>query len=188
MKEKADRLRFGRFFYRFENGESSADVLDRLTVFEDHVSDERCFSRTDSTAYTGCIVYGMQRVAAFWYVRRGPCVTSSEGGCPSHRAFAFASTLCSLTTHDRVVVAAFATCPLPVLHPLRPQHTQLIRDINAGRFGGGTNLVLVTHGLALRIFLMRWFHWTVDELLRVYNPPNAEVSTLLQVNEHSAPR
>jgi len=32
----------------------------------------------------------------------------------------------------------------------------LIRDINAGRFANSTSLVLVTHGLALRIFLMRW--------------------------------
>ena len=27
--EKAERLRFGRFFYRFPNGESGADVYDR---------------------------------------------------------------------------------------------------------------------------------------------------------------
>jgi hypothetical protein len=33
----------------------------------------------------------------------------------------------------------------------------LIRDINAGRYANGTTLVLVTHGLALRIFLMRWW-------------------------------
>lgn len=37
-KEKADRLRFGRFYYRFPDGESGADVYDRLTIFEDHVS------------------------------------------------------------------------------------------------------------------------------------------------------
>ena len=29
QKEKAERLRFGRFFYRFPNGESGADVYDR---------------------------------------------------------------------------------------------------------------------------------------------------------------
>jgi hypothetical protein len=40
----------------------------------------------------------------------------------------------------------------------------LVRDINAGRFSKNTSLVLVTHGLALRIFLMRWFHWTVDQV------------------------
>eukprot|EP00878_Enallax_costatus_P017629 GHUV01018523.1.p2 GENE.GHUV01018523.1~~GHUV01018523.1.p2 ORF type:complete len:276 (+),score=47.89 GHUV01018523.1:2450-3277(+) len=84
-REKAERLRFGRFFYRFPNGESGADVYDRITVFQDH----------------------------------------------------------------------------------------LIRDINAGRFANNTSLVLVTHGLALRIFLMRWFHWSVDQFMHVYNPANA---------------
>ncbi len=29
QREKAERLRFGRFFYRFPNGESGADVYDR---------------------------------------------------------------------------------------------------------------------------------------------------------------
>eukprot|EP00955_Chlamydomonas_euryale_P005445 58026-Chlamydomonas_euryale.AAC.9 len=40
--EKAERLRFGRFFYRFPNGESGADVYDRITIFEDHVVREAC--------------------------------------------------------------------------------------------------------------------------------------------------
>ncbi|PSC69919.1 phosphoglycerate mutase [Micractinium conductrix] len=92
-REKAERLRFGRFFYRFPNGESGADVYDRMTIFEDH----------------------------------------------------------------------------------------LVRDINAGRFAGNTSLVLVTHGLALRIFLMRWFHWTVDQFMSVFNPPNAEPLMLERV-------
>ncbi|GMH32384.1 hypothetical protein BSKO_00218 [Bryopsis sp. KO-2023] len=93
-KELAERLEFGRFFYRFPNGESGADVYDRITIFEDH----------------------------------------------------------------------------------------LVRDINAGRFAqGNVNLVLVTHGLALRIILMRWFHWTVDQFLNVYNPPNAEPVILERV-------
>jgi len=86
-KEMKERLEFGRFFYRFPNGESGADVYDRITIFEDH----------------------------------------------------------------------------------------LVRDINAGRFAqGNTNLVLVTHGLALRIILMRWFHWTVDQFLKVYNPGHCQ--------------
>lgn len=89
QKEKAERLRFGRFFYRFPNGESGADVYDRMTIFEDH----------------------------------------------------------------------------------------LIRDINAGRYADGTSLVLVTHGLALRVLLMRWFHWSVDQFMNVFNPPNAEART-----------
>lgn len=95
QREKAERLRFGRFFYRFPNGESGADVYDRMTLFEDH----------------------------------------------------------------------------------------LVRDINAGRFSNDSNLVLVTHGLALRVFLMRWFHWSVDQFLAVYNPPNAEPLVLERVTD-----
>jgi broad specificity phosphatase PhoE len=84
--EKAERLRYGRFFYRFPNGESGADVYDRITQLLDH----------------------------------------------------------------------------------------LVRDINAGAYAPGTSLVLVTHGLALRIFLMRFMRWTVDEFLQVWNPRNCE--------------
>ena len=45
------------------------------------------------------------------------------------------------------------------------------------RYSQRTSLVLVTHGLALRVFLMRWFHWSVDQFMQVFNPPNAEVRT-----------
>lgn len=34
----------------------------------------------------------------------------------------------------------------------------------AGRFPPDTILIIITHGLALRIFLMRWLHWTVDQV------------------------
>ncbi|KAG1664180.1 hypothetical protein FOA52_011356 [Chlamydomonas sp. UWO 241] len=91
--EKAERVRFGRFYYRFPNGESGADVYDRITIFEDH----------------------------------------------------------------------------------------MVRDINAGRFAHKTNLVIVSHGLALRVFLMRWFHWTLAQYLMVHNPPNAEPLILERV-------
>ena len=72
-------------------------------------------------------------------------------------------------------------CPPPRTHARTYTHTHgtrhthaQVRDINAGRYGRDTSLVLVTHGLALRVFLMRWLHWTVEQLLAVYNPPNAE--------------
>ncbi len=37
------------------------------------------------------------------------------------------------------------------------------------------NTLIVTHGMTLRIFLMRWFHWSVEHFERVRNPKNAEV-------------
>jgi broad specificity phosphatase PhoE len=82
---KAERLRFGRFFFRFPDGESGADVFDRVTLFEDH----------------------------------------------------------------------------------------LVRDIDAGRFAEDSTVVIITHGLALRIFLARWLHWTVAEYEEVWNPCHA---------------
>lgn len=35
------------------------------------------------------------------------------------------------------------------------------------------NIVLVTHGLTLRLFLMRWFQFDVDMFEQTTNPPNA---------------
>lgn len=51
----------------------------------------------------------------------------------------------------------------------------LTRDMLMGRFTD-SSVVLVTHGLTMRLFLMRWFHWSVEEMLRVFNPGNAIVS------------
>lgn len=53
----------------------------------------------------------------------------------------------------------------------------LTRDMIMGRFQN-CNLILVTHGLTLRIFLMRWFHWGVEEFLEVFNPKNCLVRGL----------
>jgi broad specificity phosphatase PhoE len=40
------------------------------------------------------------------------------------------------------------------------------------------NVLLVTHGLTMRLFCMRWFHWTVSEFEALSNPDNAETRTL----------
>ncbi|HXQ32746.1 MAG TPA: histidine phosphatase family protein, partial [Anaerolineales bacterium] len=37
------------------------------------------------------------------------------------------------------------------------------------------NALIVTHGLTLRLFLMRWFHWTVEEFENLRNPRNCQV-------------
>jgi len=35
--------------------------------------------------------------------------------------------------------------------------------------------LIVTHGLTLRLFLMRWFHWTVEEFENLRNPRNCQI-------------
>ncbi|PHT57693.1 Phosphoglycerate mutase-like protein AT74 [Capsicum baccatum] len=88
--EKAVRARYGRFFYRFPNGESAADVYDRITGFRE----------------------------------------------------------------------------------------TLRSDIDIGRFqppgqqSPNMNLVIVSHGLTLRVFLMRWYKWTVEQFEGLHNMTN----------------
>ncbi|XP_062030006.1 uncharacterized protein LOC133745857 [Rosa rugosa] len=91
--EKAIRMRYGRFFYRFPNGESAADVYDRITGFRE----------------------------------------------------------------------------------------TLKSDIDVGRFqppgqrNPNINLVIVSHGLTLRVFLMRWYKWTVEQYERLNNFSNGSM-------------
>ncbi|CAL9153224.1 unnamed protein product [Musa hybrid cultivar] len=88
--EKEIRHRYGRFFYRFPNGESAADVYDRITGFRE----------------------------------------------------------------------------------------TLRADIDIGRFqppgerSPNMNLVIVSHGLTLRVFLMRWYKWTVEQFEGLNNFDN----------------
>ncbi|XP_043726226.1 phosphoglycerate mutase-like protein AT74H [Telopea speciosissima] len=88
--EKAYRVLYGRFFYRFPNGESAADVYDRITGFRE----------------------------------------------------------------------------------------TLRADIDIGRFqppgqrNPNMNLVIVSHGLTLRVFLMRWYKWTVEQFEGLTNFSN----------------
>ena len=40
------------------------------------------------------------------------------------------------------------------------------------------NVVVVTHGLTMRLFCMRWFHWSVEYFESLENPGNAEAVVL----------
>jgi len=84
-KDIEDRLRYGRFFFRFPSGESTADVYLRTTVFE----------------------------------------------------------------------------------------AQLLQALRSGHHGDATHLVVIGHGIQLRVLLMRLLGWTVESFLQVHNPPNA---------------
>lgn len=43
------------------------------------------------------------------------------------------------------------------------------------------SIVIVSHGLTSRLFLMRWFHWTVEEYEKLANPKNCEI-ILMELN------
>jgi broad specificity phosphatase PhoE len=36
------------------------------------------------------------------------------------------------------------------------------------------NVIIVSHGYAIRVFLMRWFHYTVEQFQSIRNPDNCE--------------
>jgi broad specificity phosphatase PhoE len=88
-RQKELRDRYGHFFYRFTDGESGADVYDRVSSF------------------------------------------------------------------------------------LETLHRQFARDDYPA------NALLVTHGLTMRLFCMRWFHWSVQYFESLRNPANGECRTLL---------
>ncbi|CAN0914331.1 Phosphoglycerate mutase-like protein AT74 [Linum grandiflorum] len=87
---KESRARFGRFFFRFPDGESAADVFDRVSNFLESLWRD----------------IEMNRVH-----------------------------------HD-------------------PSH-----DLN---------IIIITHGLTCRVFLMKWFKWTVEQFELLSNPENCE--------------
>lgn len=90
---KNDRSRFGRFYYRFPQGEAGLDVFNRVTLFIGTLFRE-------------------------WE---------------------------------------------------RENSSQKLAD---------TNIIIVTHGLTLRLFLMRWFHYSVTEFEKTDNPRNGAIVVL----------
>eukprot|EP00574_Skeletonema_japonicum_P008676 CAMPEP_0201729500 /NCGR_PEP_ID=MMETSP0593-20130828/19274_1 /ASSEMBLY_ACC=CAM_ASM_000672 /TAXON_ID=267983 /ORGANISM="Skeletonema japonicum, Strain CCMP2506" /LENGTH=244 /DNA_ID=CAMNT_0048221857 /DNA_START=211 /DNA_END=944 /DNA_ORIENTATION=- len=64
----------------------------------------------------------------------------------------------------------------------------LVRDLDRYRRSGidmdNVNVVIVTHGLALRLFLMRWFQWSVECFEESQNPGNCELVTMNKRKDH----
>lgn len=56
----------------------------------------------------------------------------------------------------------------------------LHRDFRKEYFPG--NAVIITHGMTIRLFVMRWFHLTVEQFEELANPKNCQI-VLLEKNE-----
>ncbi|KAH9593088.1 Histidine phosphatase superfamily [Trypanosoma melophagium] len=48
-----------------------------------------------------------------------------------------------------------------------------------------TNVVIVTHGQTIRMFVKRWFHLTVDTYHLMVSPPTGSISTLTRMHHRS---
>ncbi len=47
------------------------------------------------------------------------------------------------------------------------------------------NILIVSHGMTIRLFLMRWFHWSVEEFEKLRNPKNCQIFIMeKQIDEH----
>lgn len=47
------------------------------------------------------------------------------------------------------------------------------------------NVLIVSHGLTIRLFLMRWFHWSVEEFENLHNPKNCQIIIMeKQIDNH----
>ncbi|MEO7306992.1 MAG: histidine phosphatase family protein [Ferruginibacter sp.] len=49
----------------------------------------------------------------------------------------------------------------------------LYRDFEKESFP--SNAVMITHGMSIRLFLMRWFHFTVEDFEQIANPVNCDI-------------
>jgi broad specificity phosphatase PhoE len=49
----------------------------------------------------------------------------------------------------------------------------LHRDFEKSEFP--ENTLIVSHGMTIRLFLMRWFHWSVEEFENLRNPKNCQI-------------
>ena len=43
------------------------------------------------------------------------------------------------------------------------------------------NTLIVTHGMTMRIFLMRWFHWSVEDFEMLKKPAKCEIAIMEQM-------
>jgi len=46
------------------------------------------------------------------------------------------------------------------------------------------NVIIVSHGMTIRLFLMRWFHWTVEHFETIANLKNCEIITLIRQDDN----
>ncbi|GJP38143.1 hypothetical protein CLOM_g22581 [Closterium sp. NIES-68] len=196
------RQRFGRFFYRFPEGESSADVYDRVTGFLDSLWRDIDWCRlhppppppplahppasaattaaaptvADATAGrsggsdAGSSAAGAAGAAVLEVGREEHPQGREDGGATASAADVRckggdAATARAISTTHHGSPSPPTRPPPPAAPPPPPRRKAL-------------NIVMVTHGLTTRVFLMRWFRWTVQQFEGLLNPGNCEIRVM----------
>lgn len=163
--EKQVRLRYGRFFYRFADGESAADVYDRVTGVHP------CITEPSLPSLLSPPELLHKQDMAVWSTEEKPLGLSMQVGVQWRH------------------LHKILTVPSSWLFGWAGFRETLRADIEVGRFqrndfsSRNMNIVLVSHGLTLRVFLMRWYKWSVQQFEGLYNFDNAE-PLVMQRGEH----
>ncbi|MBA0816244.1 hypothetical protein Gohar_000931 [Gossypium harknessii] len=138
---KETREKFGRFFYRFPEGESAADVFDRVSSMFFFI-----------TKLSGNHLHWLDFLISHFFDAK-EALAWGWGWGKGCRSVYFTGFLESLW-----------------------------RDIDLNRLNNDPsqdlNLIIISHGLASRVFLMKWFKWTVEQFERLYNPGNCEIRVM----------
>lgn len=149
-----ERRQIGPFYYRFPDGESGADVYDRVDNFVEHL--HRMFRRPPK-----------QRGSS----RRAHVVSRSDR---HGRTRSEVDNSSSLSPPVDSASADSSQMKLPSLKRLESRLLSLSTEGNEEGEDANDTIVIVTHGLTARLFLMRWFHLTVDQFHSLYNMGNCE--------------
>jgi hypothetical protein len=158
---KTERRTFGRFFFRFPNGEAGLDVYNRVSSFLATLS--RDIRQLDE-------LYSIQHSQP-----------NNDNNCVDK----------NITTEFMDASTTFATTTPASTSSATTLDTSNLNDTDNGDDADGTghvpnrklqkdamkdmNILVVCHGLTLRLLLMRYFQLTVEEFENSYNSQNAKL-------------
>ena len=80
-----------------------------------------------------------------------------------------------------ISLSSYSKMVIPICINATGFRETLRSDIDIGRFqppgqrNPNMNLVIVSHGLTLRVFLMRWYKWTVEQFEGLNNLGNGKM-------------
>ena len=181
---KSERRMFGRFFFRFPNGEAGLDVYNRVSSFLATLSRD------------------IRQIDQLYSIRHDSHTTMTDRGVNDKLQ---AATTYPLDDHNNFVVDIGDCEQSSNAKPL--SSPSLDSNVNSGKFPSDSssplpsssstfatdekyettnssacvdamenmNILIVTHGLTLRLLLMRYFQLSVDEFEQSYNSQNARL-------------
>ncbi|CAJ1992208.1 glycerolphosphate mutase [Leishmania donovani] len=196
----AARHAFGRLYYRFPFGESGADVGDRVSGFFDSLLRESIGLTVPNM--NECVVQGSREGLGgldlgLWSTgvdnvpgsscgcsasssQGGPAASStgSESAPPSWTPSPHHATTSS-TGLRRTIRRTSPHHPLPLsgLGEVEARGVLPLNDHGASA-GEDQNVLIIAHGLLIRLFIGRWFRVPMEVFETMCNPPNCAIIVL----------